>query len=133
MKNINAFIGKNIRYYREKKGWSQEELAERSGYDVNTKKSSMSKIENGKNDIPTSRLYAIAMALGVEVTDLTKEDPTLETRTCDLFTECYGHEAYQAVQAFLKLDQHDRDVIYGRILGMLDTDKYTPKKESTIG
>ena len=125
--NINVLIGRNIRYYRELKGWTLEELAERSGYEVSTKKSSMSKIENGKYDIPTSRLYAIAKALGVEVTDLTNEDASIEAKkiqTCDLFTECYGNTAYSIVKKFLQLDEHDRVRVEERIDMLLEDPKY---------
>ena len=127
MKDISIIIGRNIRQFRELKGWTLEELAERSGYDVSTKKSSMSKIENGKNDIPTSRLYAIATALGVEVTDLIRDGAGMEARmqqTCDLLAECHDQKVYQIVQMVLRLDDYDRGRIHGQIENMLDAEKY---------
>ena len=131
--NINILVGKNIRFYREQKGWTLEELAERSGYDVTSKKSSMSKIENGNNDIPTSRLFAIANALGVDVTDLTNRDASLEAKriqACDLLEECYGNVAYTIVQKFLRLDTRDQAKVEERIDMLLENQKYQDIKVS---
>lgn len=131
--DINKIIGRNIRAYRESKGWTLEELAEKSGYNVNTKKSSMSKIENGKMDIPTSRLVAIADALGIDICDLAREDAgqeVLKQRTCELIEECYGKESYTAVQKFLKLDADDRQDIVDLMDSKLKREKYQKEKEA---
>lgn len=132
--NINVIVGKNIRFYREQKGWTLEKLAEESGYEVNTKKSSMSKIENGKNDIPTSRLYAIAKALGVDITDLIREDrqEVKKRQLCDLFEQCYGKQSYAIVQKFIQLDAVDQGRVEERIDVMLESDKYTEKEKRAL-
>lgn len=55
-----ADIGKRIRMRREAVGLTQEGLAEKLGY---KNKTSITKIENGTNDIPQSKVVEIAKAL----------------------------------------------------------------------
>lgn len=54
-------IGDNILLLRKQLGWSQEELATKMGYKT---KSSINKIELGKNDIPQSKIVQFADVLG---------------------------------------------------------------------
>ena len=54
-------IGNNILLLRKQLGWSQEELAKKMGYKT---KSSINKIELGKNDIPQSKIVQFADVLG---------------------------------------------------------------------
>lgn len=54
-------IGKNILRARKALGWSQEELAKRMGYKT---RSSIQKIEKGRNDIPQSKIVEFAQVLG---------------------------------------------------------------------
>lgn len=63
-------IGLNIRKLRENMGLSLEELANACGYSKENARSSMSKIENGKTDIPASKMRLIAQALQVSPADL---------------------------------------------------------------
>lgn len=59
-----------IREIREKRGWTQNELARRSG----VKQSVLSYIESGKTKHPRiDTLTAIALALGVPVEKLLKK------------------------------------------------------------
>ena len=53
-------IGKNIRYWREKNGLTQEELARRMGY---ASKTTINKIEMGVNDIPQNKIVRFAECL----------------------------------------------------------------------
>ena len=55
-----ADIGKNIAERRKELGLTQEELASRMGY---KSKSTINKIELGKNDIPQSRIVKFAEVL----------------------------------------------------------------------
>ena len=59
-------IGKRVRNLRLDRGWSQEELADRSG--VN--RSYMSRVELGKSDVSLSVLYKIARTLGISLAEL---------------------------------------------------------------
>ena len=64
-KEFMKTLGNNIRMYREQKGLSQEELANRCGWTTNNARSTISKIESGVNDVPTSKVKVIAEQLGV--------------------------------------------------------------------
>lgn len=55
-------IGNRIKQCREALNITQDELALRLGY---TSRSSIAKIETGKNDMPISKLVAFARALNV--------------------------------------------------------------------
>ena len=59
-------IGKRVRNLRLDRGWSQEELADRSG--VN--RSYMSRVELGKSDVSLSVLHKIARTLGISLAEL---------------------------------------------------------------
>ena len=59
-KNFPMHIGQIIRSLREQKGWSQEKLALDAGMGT----SHVSRIERGERRLPTSRLDALATALG---------------------------------------------------------------------
>ncbi len=66
---------KRIRSRREELGMSQEELAKKMGY---KSRSTINKIEMGKNDIPQSKISAFASALDVDETWLMGyEDPNI--------------------------------------------------------
>lgn len=124
-------IGQRIKQKREELGMSQEELATKLGY---KSRSSINKIELDVQNLTQSKIKAIADALQTTTSYIMgwdEEDEKQERDLCDLFSLCHGQEAYRMVQSFLKLDQADRLVIYGRILGMLDTEKYVAKKDIT--
>jgi len=59
-------IGKNIRQLRQKKGWSQGEVAKRLQISI----PAFSKIETGITDINISRLEQIAALFGVSTMDI---------------------------------------------------------------
>lgn len=75
---ILSRLGASIRSYRESAGYSQEDLANMCGYTTANARSTMSKIESGTSDLPVSKLWLIAQALGVRVTDLISPAPTAE-------------------------------------------------------
>ena len=61
-------VGKRIKFLREEKGLSQEELA----YDANVSRSTISMIETAQNDITLSKVKRIATALEIEPFELLK-------------------------------------------------------------
>jgi transcriptional regulator with XRE-family HTH domain len=63
---IHKALGKRIAVLRRRKGFSQEKLAERSGYSVEF----VSLVERGVNAPSVAGLAKIAKALSVEVRDL---------------------------------------------------------------
>lgn len=63
---MNENVSKNIRKYRELKGFSQEYMANQ--LDIN--QASYAKIENNSTKITIDRLFAISKLLEAEITDL---------------------------------------------------------------
>jgi transcriptional regulator with XRE-family HTH domain len=59
-------LGKRIRSLRKDRGWTQEELAHRSGLN----RSYMSDVECGRSDLSLSTLQKIARPLGISVAEL---------------------------------------------------------------
>ena len=59
-------IGRNIRYYRNLKGWSQNTLAQKAGFSNTT----LSAYENGKKIPGLNTLASIAEALGITLDQL---------------------------------------------------------------
>ena len=59
-------IGQSVRYLRNKKGISQEELAFRANLNMN----SISTLERGINNVKIKTLYNIAAALDVNIEEI---------------------------------------------------------------
>ena len=66
----NSNIGKNIRILRQKKGWSQGEVAKRLKISI----PAFSKIESGITDINISRLNQIATLFEVSTLEIIARD-----------------------------------------------------------
>lgn len=71
-----AQLYENIKYYRKQNGWSQAELAKRTGY---TDRTSIAKIENGSVDLPQSRIAKFAEVFGVTESKLMGLDDRQKT------------------------------------------------------
>lgn len=128
-------IGQRIKAKREELGMSQEKLAKALGY---KSRSSINKIELDIQHLTQSKIKAVADILHTTTSYIMGWDEEIveqEQELCELFQMCHGKEAFQMVQSFLKLDQTDRLIVYGEILGMLKNDKYhgAKEKESSIG
>ena len=61
-------IGFNIMKQRRLKGWTQEQLAEKSG----VSRSRISKMENGKENFNIESLFLIAQSLEIDFIELLK-------------------------------------------------------------
>jgi len=68
--NFYLNLGKNIKKAREEKGYSLDEFSKASGLDLN--KSTLSAIENGKQQISVYQLYLITEALDLDISELLK-------------------------------------------------------------
>lgn len=125
-------LGNNIKMYREQKGLSQEELANRCGWVTNNARSTLSKIESGVNDVPTSKLKIIAEQLGVSVCDLMNSSDNVHKseKPHELIEQLYGKEIYEILSSLLELDASDQKVIKTMIDSLLSAEKYSVKKES---
>lgn len=66
MAEINKQVGLRIRKYREKKGWSQEQLA----FEADLHRAYIGQIERGEKNIGLVNLEKIAKALNIEVSKL---------------------------------------------------------------
>jgi transcriptional regulator with XRE-family HTH domain len=64
-KKLKAF-GAHLKKIREKRGWSQEEMAHRAGISYN----SLNTLENGKLNPTLATLHAIADSLEMKLRDL---------------------------------------------------------------
>ncbi len=66
--NIQLLFGQNVRLAREKKGWSQDRLSEES----DLHRTYISGIERGVRNPTITIVHKLALALGVTVADLFK-------------------------------------------------------------
>lgn len=68
--NFQKAIGQKIRFYRTSKGMSQEDLAVR----CNNHRTQIARIEQGKRNCGIFTLKSICDTLGIQLSDLFKED-----------------------------------------------------------
>ena len=59
--NVVRKVGRRIRELRQKRGWSQEKLAEEAGLH----RTYIGQVERGEKSIGVENLYKLALALGV--------------------------------------------------------------------
>ncbi|MGB3443656.1 MAG: helix-turn-helix transcriptional regulator [Actinophytocola sp.] len=65
-----ARFGRRLATIRQEAGWTQETLADASGFDRKT----INRIENGRHSPSLDRVLVLAYALGVEARDLFRWD-----------------------------------------------------------
>ena len=87
----NCF-GKNIFSHRERRNWSQEDLAEKAGVSRNT----ISDIEAGYKFARAKTLVRLAKALETEVYELLKPEGVLPDKPVDILAE-YCEEVREKV------------------------------------
>ena len=66
MSEINKKVGSKIRKYREKKNWTQEELA----FKADLHRAYLGQIERGEKNMGLKNLEKISNALSVKITNL---------------------------------------------------------------
>lgn len=116
------------------KGVNQAELVKKSGLS----KPSINQYVHGVYVPKQKALYKIARALNVNISWLMGHDTDMnetnfteepcEVNLCEVFEQCHGKEAYEAVKLFLTLDSVDRAKIVERMETLLDNEKYSVKK-----
>ena len=122
---------------KEKKGFRTKKEAEAAlanlcGWNTDNARSTISKIESGTNDVPTSKLKIIAEKLGVSVCDLMDCSNIQEqSESVELVKQVYDEETQFVISSFIKLDAVDRIKVIERINTLLDDEKYSVKKESS--
>lgn len=133
-------IGNRIKQLRTEKDMSQDELAKRSGYGS---RSTINKIELGINDVPQSKIKAIAEALGVSVGTLLcwdefdeKHDTNKiqkEVNLIEHIEQQHGKTTRKAFEMYIQLDSDDQGEIRGEMKQMLKAEKYSAKDGSSSG
>ena len=96
-------IGERIKLKREELGMSQDELATKCGY---TSRFIISKIENGKSDIVTSKIKLFADALGVSPDWFFYGDSNIQSFVADLTPE-----EFEFLEAYRKADEATKRVL----------------------
>lgn len=129
-------IGNRIKQLRLERDMSQDELAKRSGYGS---RSTINKIELGINDVPQSKIKAIAEALGVCVgeilcwNDFDEEHDSKQLQNevdlIELIEQQHGKSTTEAFIMYTQLDVDDQGEIRGEMKHMLKSEKYATKKE----
>lgn len=95
----------NIRKFRKEKKMSQEKLAELTGY---SDRSSIAKIEKGEVDLPQSKIFLFARALGVTPSELMGNSGTFAILASQLGIP----EADKLLEQYDKLSSfHQQDVL----------------------
>lgn len=83
--NFYLNLGKNIKKLREDKSLSLDKFSEVSGLNLN--KSTLSAIENGKQQISAFQLYLIAEALDLKMENLLKGLEVMDEEKDELLTK----------------------------------------------
>ena len=65
---IQRRLGERIRELRQKRGWTQDEFADRAGLH----RAQVGAFENGRMNITLGSLHLVAQTLGVRIVDLFK-------------------------------------------------------------
>ena len=89
---LKEFFGKTIKTLRDRRGWSQEKLAEKVGVSRNI----IGKIETGKNFAHAKTLVNLALAFKTEIYELLKPEGVLPDKPTDIFAE-YSEEVRERV------------------------------------
>lgn len=107
-------IYKNIKQLRLEKGWSQTELAKRTGY---SDKSMIAKIENGKVDLSQTKVVEFANALGTTPSELLGWD-SYDDAVNEMASAITMHDEDKALlDAYHRADDITKEMVK-RILGI---------------
>ena len=68
---MRRLVGSNVRAFRARRGWTQEQLAERSGFSQQY----ISGLEQGRRNPTVVSLYELPQALGVTPIELLQPSP----------------------------------------------------------
>lgn len=68
-------VGDKIKEFRQQKGWTQEELAQRAGY---KEKTAISKIEKNINQLTQTKIKRFADVFGCDVADFFEVSPVTQ-------------------------------------------------------
>jgi len=115
-------VHEKIRFMRQSKGWSQEEMADKLNLSVN----GYANIERGETDVQVSRLEKIAEAFGIELLELfsfgeknvfywagdnSNNHFFCKNQSID-FSEEKSELAHELEKARLLLEQQEKEITY---------------------
>lgn len=124
---LKEIFSKNLNHYMAIKGVNTADLSRDLSYSFTT----VSDWVHGRKYPRMEKVQILADYFGVAMSSLTEEpSPSGQTKeqilACELFSQCYGKEAFSAVSKFLRLDEVDRARVVERIDTLLDSEKYKP-------
>ena len=90
---LKIIFGKNVSTLRNRRDWSQEDLAEKAGVSRNT----ISDIEKGDKFARAKTLLRLAMAFETEVYELFKPEGILPDKPTDILAE-YSEEVREKLK-----------------------------------
>jgi transcriptional regulator with XRE-family HTH domain len=98
---MNKIIGDNIRQYRKRLGYTQQDLSEF----LKIKRSLVSYYENGKRNISISNLMQLGLLFGIDEVDLMEKD-SINNQVTMFFLfpkETFNKEDFESICAFRKV------------------------------
>lgn len=117
-------IGQKIKHRRAELGWSQRDLAAKMGYNNN---STIARIENGKVDIPQSRIVQFSDVLGVSVAFLMGWDEDIQQDPVGLverhFEILMDEDINDIFEDFKLLDVTQRKIVKDLVHSLAETKK----------
>ena len=90
---LKRIFGNNVKSQRERKGWTQEFLAEKANVSSNT----ISDIETGQKFARAKTLVSLADAFGTQVYELLKPNIEMPDKPVDILIK-YGEEIKEKVE-----------------------------------
>ena len=117
-------IGQKIKQRRVELGWSQRELAEKMNYNNN---STIARIENGKVDIPQSRIVQFSEVLVVPISHLMGWEEEMQVQPAEMaerhFEMVMDGDLNDIFEDFRKLDSKQRQIIKDMVHSLAATKK----------
>ena len=114
----------NIKRYRKAAGFTQEEMARRTGY---TDRSSIARIEKGEIDLPQSKIKQFAEAFGVSPGELMgwDETPAEELQNMGSLAAqlLLQPDAMEVMRKYMAMEESDRQAVRD-FMALGDADRY---------
>jgi transcriptional regulator with XRE-family HTH domain len=117
-------IGQRIKQRRTELGWSQRDLAAKMGYNNN---STVARIENGKVDIPQSRIIKFGEVLGVSIAHLMGWEEEIEKDPAGVaerhFEILMDEDISEIFEDFKMLDGQQRQLVKDLVHNLAEAKK----------
>ncbi len=125
--NYDEFVRKNVKKFRQMKGFSQRQLSECLG----SPRTWISKIENGKVDLTINSLERLSVALGVSVIELISDKKT--AKQCAIEQEILSDAFLVEIAPFVnKLSRRDRLVFVAKLKSLSDRNNSNKKERRGV-